>query len=78
MGVLPEARAEMRRLQRLRGRAFDREMATFNIAAHQKAINLFQMQARSGDRDTADFARAQLPVLRHHLQMSRDLLRMSR
>jgi putative membrane protein len=78
VGVLPEARAEMRRLQGLRGRAFDREVATFNVAAHQRAIALFQAQARSGDRDTAAFARAQLPVLRHHLQMARDLQRTSR
>jgi putative membrane protein len=78
VGVLPEARIELRRLQTLRGRAFDRELATFNIAAHQRAISLFQAQARTGDRDTAAFARAQLPVLRHHLQMARDLLRASR
>jgi putative membrane protein len=68
----------MRRLQRLSGAAFDREMATFNIAAHRRAIALFQAQARSGDRDTAAFASAQLPVLRHHLQMARDLLRTAR
>jgi putative membrane protein len=68
----------MRRLQRLSGRAFDRELATFNIAAHNRAIAMFQTQARSGDRPTAAFARAQLPVLRHHLQMARDLLRQSR
>jgi putative membrane protein len=77
-GMLPEARNEMRRLQSLRGRAFDRELATFNVAAHQRAIALFQAQARSGDRPTAAFAEAQLPVLRHHLQMARDLLRASR
>ncbi|HEY0414433.1 MAG TPA: DUF4142 domain-containing protein [Allosphingosinicella sp.] len=77
-GVLPDARAEMRRLQRLSGRAFDRELATFNIAAHQRAIAMFQAQARSGDRWTADFARSQLPVLRRHLQMGRDLLRAAR
>jgi putative membrane protein len=78
VGVLPEARTEMRRLQRLSGRAFDRELATFNITAHQRAIAMFQAQARSGDRDTAAFARAQLPVLRNHLQMARDLLRTAR
>jgi putative membrane protein len=77
-GVLPEARMEMRRLQRLTGIAFDREMAAFNVAAHQRAIAMFQAQARSGDRDTAAFARQQLPVLRHHLQMARDLLRATR
>jgi putative membrane protein len=78
VGVLPEARTEMRRLQRLSGRAFDRELASFNITAHTRAIALFQVQARSGDRWTADFARAQLPVLRHHLQMARDLQRTAR
>jgi putative membrane protein len=78
VGVLPDARTEMRRLQRLSGRAFDRELATFNIAAHTRAIAMFQAQARSGDRGTAAFARDQLPVLRHHLQMGRDLLRRSR
>jgi putative membrane protein len=78
VGALPEARNEMRRLQSLRGRAFDRELASFNITAHQRAIAMFQAQARSGDRDTAAFAQAQLPVLRHHLQMARDLLRASR
>jgi putative membrane protein len=78
VGVLPEARTEMRRLQGLRGRAFDRELATFNITAHTRAIAMFQVQARTGDRPTAAFARDQLPVLRHHLQMARDLLRNSR
>lgn len=78
VGVLPEARLEMRRLQGLSGRAFDRELATFNIAAHTRAIAMFQAQVRSGDRPTAAFAGTQLPVLRHHLQMARDLLRASR
>ncbi|MFL6857892.1 MAG: DUF4142 domain-containing protein [Allosphingosinicella sp.] len=78
VGTVPQARTEMRRLQRLSGRAFDRELAAFNINAHSQAIALFQTQARTGDRWTADFARAQLPVLRHHLQMARDLQRSAR
>ena len=77
-GVKPEARAEMRRLQGLRGRAFDAEFARFGVAEHQKDIAKFQAQARTGDRDTAAYARSQLPVLRHHLQMARDLLRRAR
>ena len=77
-GVKPEARAEMRRLQGLRGRAFDAEFARFSVAEHQKDIAKFQAQARTGDRDTAAYARSQLPVLRHHLQMARDLLRRAR
>jgi putative membrane protein len=75
VGVKPEARAEMRRLQGLRGRAFDAEFARFSVTEHQKDIAKFEAQARTGDRATAAFARAQLPVLRHHLQMARDLLR---
>jgi putative membrane protein len=78
VGVNADARAEMRRLQGLRGRGFDAEFARFSVAEHQKDIAKFQAQARTGDRDTAAFARAQLPVLRHHLQMARDLLRSAR
>src|SRR3954449_7655893 len=44
VGTLPQARTEMRRLQRLSGRAFDRELASFNITAHSQAIALFQAQ----------------------------------
>ncbi|MEA3037787.1 MAG: putative rane protein [Sphingomonadales bacterium] len=76
--ILPAARAEMRRLRGLSGRAFDRELANFNVNAHSAAIVQFQAQARTGDRWTADFARAQLPALRHHLQAARDLLRSTR
>ena len=78
VGVKPDARAEMRRLERLSGRAFDAEFARFSVMEHQKDIAKFQAQARTGDRDTATFARSQLPVLRHHLQMARELLRRAR
>jgi putative membrane protein len=74
-GLLPQARTEMRRLQGLRGPAFDREFARFGVTAHQQAIAQFEAQARNGDRPTADFARAQLPVLRAHLRMAQDGLR---
>lgn len=77
-GVNPDARAEMRRLQGLRGHAFDAEFARFAVAEHRKDIAKFAAQARTGDRDTAAFARSQLPVLRHHLQMAQALLRSGR
>ena len=72
-GAPPDARAEARRLERLHGRAFDRAFARAMVADHQKAIALFQAQARSGDRATADLARDTLPTLREHLRMARDL-----
>lgn len=80
MGVRPprqmmaEARSEQRKLERLRGRGFDREVKHYMIDDHHKDIAKFEAQARSGDRRTASLARAQLPTLRKHLQIA-ELLR---
>lgn len=71
--MAPEARAEYAKLQRLHGAAFDREVKRYMINDHQKDIAKFQAQARSGDRRTADLARAQLPTLRKHLQIAESL-----
>jgi putative membrane protein len=70
---MPEARAEYAKLQRLRGHAFDREVKRYMIHDHQKDISDFEKQARSGDRQTAARARAQLPVLRKHLRIAESL-----
>jgi putative membrane protein len=43
------------------------------IHDHQKDISDFEKQARSGDRQTAALARAQLPVLRKHLRIAQSL-----
>jgi len=72
-GMMPEARAEYRKLQRLSGRAFDREFARYMVEDHTKDIAEFQEQARTGDRVTRELARATLPVLRKHLRMARAL-----
>jgi putative membrane protein len=74
-GPPADARAEARRLERLHGRAFNRAFAQAMVGDHQKAIALFQAQARSGDRVTAGLARDTLPTLREHLRMARDLAR---
>jgi putative membrane protein len=71
--LAPEARSEQRRLQRMNGPAFDREIRRYMIEDHQKDIAKFQAQARSGDRPTASYAAATLPVLRQHLQTARSL-----
>ena len=71
--LTPEARAEQARLRHLNGRAFDREVRRYMINDHQKDIAKFQAQARSGDRQTADLARAQLPTLRKHLRIAESL-----
>ena len=71
--MMPEARSEMRKLERLRGRAFDREVRRYMIHDHRKDISEFDDQARRGDRRTAALARQQLPTLRKHLRIAESL-----
>jgi putative membrane protein len=71
--MMPEARTEMRLLDRLRGRAFDREVRRFMVAGHRKNIAIFERQVRNGDRRTSSLARAQLPVLRTHLRIAESI-----
>lgn len=72
-GTKPEARAEMRKLQRLHGRAFDFEVRRAMIEDHQKDIASYEAQARSGDGRTAALARKQLPTLRKHLRIAQSI-----
>lgn len=71
--MMPEARAEYAKLQRLSGGAFDREFASYMIDDHRKDIREFTDQARTGNRTTAALARQTLPALRKHLAMVRAL-----
>ena len=71
--MMAEARAEYAKLQRLRGRSFDREVRRYMTDDHKKDISDFRDQARSGDRRTAALARQQLPTLRKHLRMAESL-----
>jgi putative membrane protein len=69
----PDARAEQRKLQRLRGRDFDRELRRFSIDEHRKDIAAFRAQAHSGDRATSRYAAANVPVMQHHLAAAQGL-----
>ena len=71
--MMAEARAEETKLRHLHGAAFDREVKRYMIKDHREDIAKFQSQARSGDRQTADLARAQLPTLRKHLRIAGSL-----
>ena len=71
--MMPEARAELSKLQRLHGKAFDREVRRYMIDDHRKDIAEFRDQARHGDRRTAALASQQLPTLRKHLRMAESL-----
>jgi putative membrane protein len=72
-GMKPDARAAYRQLQTLRGGAFDRMFVQHMITDHRKDIGDYQMQARTGDRETAALARATLPTLREHLRIAQSL-----
>jgi putative membrane protein len=74
-GTTPEARAEMRHLMRLHGRAFDMEVRRGMVEDHQADIAKFEAQVRMGDRRTATLARRQLPTLRKHLRIAESLRR---
>lgn len=72
-GVMPADRATAHRLEGLRGHAFDHAFAGAMADGHRKAIAMFEAQAHSGDRATADLARDTLPTLREHLHMAESL-----
>ena len=71
--MMAEARSERRKLEHLRGRAFDMEVRRYMINDHEKDIATFKEQARTGDRRTAALARAQLPTLRKHLRIAQSI-----
>jgi putative membrane protein len=72
-GMTPDARAAYRRLQGMRGRAFDRMFAQHMVDDHRHDIADYEAQARSGDRETAALARDTLPTLREHLRIAESL-----
>jgi putative membrane protein len=58
----------------LSGAAIDRAYLNAQIAAHERAIAMFEAEARSGtDPELKAWASKQLPALRAHLQKARDL-----
>jgi putative membrane protein len=73
--LTPEARHEQMVLRSLRGAAFDREVRRYMIDDHRKDIAKFSAQARTGDRATARYAAATVPVMQHHLRMAQSLRR---
>ncbi len=72
-GIMPEARAERRKLERLHGRAVDYEVRRYMVHDHREDIAKFEAQARTGERNTARLAREQLPTLRKHLRIAESI-----
>ena len=66
--------ADIKKFSKLTGEKFDREYAEHMVKDHEKAVALFEKQAKNGDAEELKaFASKTLPTLQEHLKMARDL-----
>jgi len=64
----------VKELSKKTGAKFDHEYAEAMVKDHEKAVSLFEKQAKKGDsEDLKQFASKTLPVLQEHLKMARAL-----
>lgn len=62
------------KLANLSGAEFDRKYMEAMVNGHQKVVALFEANSKSArDADIRAFAEGQLPTLRKHLKMARDI-----
>lgn len=62
------------RLAAFKGDKFDREYVTQMVKDHEEDISAFEKEAKHGDdSQLRSFAEQQLPILREHLKMAKDL-----
>lgn len=67
-------RADVDKLSRLSGAAFDREYMSHMLMDHKKDVSEFEKQAQSGeDSNLRTFAQQTLPTLREHLRMAQEI-----
>jgi putative membrane protein len=73
-GTSIEQQNEMNELSKLSGAAFDKEYVKRMVAAHEKDVAEFQKQADIGtNADLKKFAAENLPKLKMHLEMIKDI-----
>ena len=66
--------ADVDKLSKLQGDAFDKEYARMMLKDHEEDVALFKKEANSGqDPNLKAFAQKTLPTLEQHLQMAKDL-----
>jgi putative membrane protein len=75
--VLDQEHEQMRRtLETLHGKAFDEQYVQIMVEDHNKAVNLFQQEERSGSSvELKQFARKTLLTLQEHQKMADELSR---
>ncbi len=66
--MTPEAIAEQQKLDKLSGKDFDREFASYMVKDHKEDIADFESEASSSDPAViTTFAKKTIPILRKHL-----------
>ena len=66
--------ADLDKLKNASGDQFDRIYVSIQVQAHEKAVDLFEDYAQSGDnQELKDWAADTLPALKEHLEEARDL-----
>ena len=75
LGITPPSakhKADMKKLSKLKAADFDREYAEHMVKDHEKAVTLFEKEARNGEApELKAFASKTLPVLQEHLKMAK-------
>ena len=69
-----EAKSEKADLSKLSGKEFDQAYAREMVQDHEKAVSLFQDEAKNGkDKEVSQLAGSLLPTLEEHLKMAQGL-----
>lgn len=71
--MMPQARAEIRKLDKLKGKAFDKEFVSYMVKDHEKDIKEFKAKAAEGKTDVPMLAAKTLPGLEKHLKTAQSL-----
>ena len=73
-GTTTEAQSELKMATSMSGTGFDKDFVSAMVKDHQKAIEMFQREADSGDpAQVTAFAKQTLPTLKKHLQTAQSL-----
>lgn len=78
LGITPpnapgsKQKSDMKKLSKLKAADFDREYAEHMVKDHEKAVALFEKEARNGEApELKAYASKMLPVLHEHLKMAK-------
>lgn len=72
-GAKAEASKEMKKLQGMSGTAFDKELISFAVKDHNKAIAMYQQEAKKGKGPVSQLAETTLPTLEKHLKDAKSI-----